>query len=345
MTAWTEHWRTNEEDQLLIANGQTCCLCLEEGDAHVRRLADDAQAPSDLAVLCERCSKRLDGFPSRQRSVGPNGIRIAQRAFLAYVKRPSEVFASSDEDTGLLSTASVLWGDGFKTKNVEPVYATWFAMTACQVLGDPSNVPQAERLLGTLTQAFFWRKDPTIRLMVYDAISRVAECHWRKPFSPLVPAVAHALGSLGAHLIHPEDVEEKKKADEDDWAARRIDAKPWVKANAWLAAPLFRLESLGSRALTVPGVDAVATEVENTFVRGLWCKDAEVVSAAAKAISMMLKKHRGGDDGRPPFPEGEARLQMAAVGLLELLHGEKSRDWKGPRKVLRALAGRPAREV
>ena len=329
-----ENWSINDEERFLILNGQTCCLCLEEADVQVCKLT--SEEAENLAVLCEHCCKRLDGFPAKRLSVGPNGVRIAQRAYLAYQRRPSEIVASSREDRGLLDSTSLLWGDGLKAEDVGAAYAPWFAMTVCQVLGDPSNVPQAERLLGSLAQAFFWCKDPMIRLKTYEAIERIVDCLWRERFSPLVPAVARALGSLGAHLVRPDDVEEEKRDEpEDEWGPRQ--RGPWVKADAWLGLPLIRLEILGSRTLTVEGVDAVAAEVENIFARGLWCGANETVSMAAKNINSMFKKHRDGDEDRPRFPEGAARLRFAAEGLLELLHGQRSKDWKGPRRVLRAV--------
>ncbi|MCK5805604.1 MAG: hypothetical protein KAI66_22420 [Lentisphaeria bacterium] len=169
--------------------------------------------------------------------------------------------------------------------------------------------------------------------MVFEAISHVADCLWQEPFSPLIPAVARALGSLSAHLIRPEDVEEKKKDEpEDEW--RR---EPSEKPEAWLLLPLHRLESLGSRTLTVEGVDAVAAEVENIFVRDLWCRSSEVVSDAAKVIATMHKKHRDGEEDRPRFLEGSERMRLSGKGMLELLHGERSKDWRYAGRVLKAV--------
>ncbi len=103
---------------------------------------------------------------------------------------------------------------------------------------------------------------------------------------------------------------------------------------AWLGAPLASLEVLGETTLTEVGIDAVADQIENVFVRSLWCQQKEVVSEAVKVTRRLVR--RCVDEERT-FPHGEKRLRGWAGTMLAFLRGT-GKAWRYEKRILRGLA-------
>lgn len=309
----TESLRISKESKirLLTACNHTCCMCREEDKPLSIHIADD---DSLSVALCDDCLQLAQSYPEGQKSISPEELRVAKRVWEAAMRRPPESVKYRDPgDKRLFS-----WGWNSDLKHLDQFLSSQIAMTACEVLASADDLPHARRLLGRLCQLAIWRHDKEIRGRVYDALVHISDVAICDRFTPLAAPVAVALGSLGEYLYYWDD----HVRDKEDLA--------------WLGAPLGSLEIMGMRTMTEEGIDVVAEQVENIFLRGLWCQRKEVVSEVVKTVRRLVKRCSGEGEGEFAFSYGERRLKETVQVMLRFIR-KNGKAWRYEAKVLRGL--------
>ena len=302
----------DSEIRILTECDYTCCFCREEGkDIGVHALDDD----SLLFALCDDCFQLAKAYPEGRKSISPEELRVTKRVWEAAMRRTPELV----RDRNPSETRVFGWSWSSEIKQIDLFLASHISMTACEVLASEDTPPHASRLLRKLCQLAIWRPDKEIRGRVYEALAHISEVVMFDSYSALVAPVATALGSLSDYIY---SWEESIRCKEDLF---------------WLGGPLASLRAMGLNTMTDEGIDAVAEQVENIFLRGLWCQQKKVVSEAIKVVRRLVNRCSGDGDRHLPFPYGEHRLRSSADVMLRFIR-KYGKNWRYEIRILRDLA-------